>query len=358
MKLGARIVKTGIAITLALWISSILNLPSPAFAGISAIFAIQPTIYRSYLSMIEQIQANFIGAAFAIGFGLVFGSHPFIIGLTVVIVIMINLRLKIENTISVSLVTVVAIMESKGDHFLQFALMRFGTVMLGVLAAFVVNLVFLPPKYEKKVYSRIVANTEEILKWIRLNLRKAAEHSALKEDIDKLKEKMFKLDQLYLLYKEERTYFRRNVVAKSRKLVLFRQMLVSTNKALETLKNLHKVENELPHTPEEFRQELETELDYLLNFHERIHLKLTGKIRVQTSESLNTEMDHNKENLMVRFMEYQNKCENKSCSYHLLPLIASILDYSEQLEHLDTLITSYQSHHKEDSGIELSSEHE
>ncbi|MCD7036397.1 aromatic acid exporter family protein [Metabacillus sp. GX 13764] len=358
MKLGARIIKTGIAMTLALWIAGILNLPSPAFAGISAIFAIQPTIYRSYLSMIEQIQANIIGAAFAIAFGLVFGPHPFIIGLTVVIVIMINLRLKIENTIAVSLVTVVAIMESQGDHFLQFALMRFGTVMLGVAAAFLVNLIFLPPKYEKKVYSRIVANSEEILKWIRLSLRQASEHTALKEDIDKLKDKMIKLDQLYLLYKEERTYFRQNVVAKSRKLVLFRQMLLVTNKALSILRNLHRVENELPHTTEKFREQLEIELDYLLNFHERIHLKLTGKIKAQSSDLLYEELSRNKKNLMTSLTEYQNTCKDHNCFYHIIPLVGSILDYSEQLEHLDTLITSYQSHHKEDSEIELSSDPE
>ncbi|MGQ0437482.1 aromatic acid exporter family protein, partial [Bacillus sp. B-TM1] len=43
MKLGARILKTGIAITLALFACILLQLPSPVFAGISAIFAVQPS---------------------------------------------------------------------------------------------------------------------------------------------------------------------------------------------------------------------------------------------------------------------------------------------------------------------------
>ena len=47
MKLGARILKTGIAIVLALLIAQLIGLPSPVFAGIAAIFAVQPTIYRS-----------------------------------------------------------------------------------------------------------------------------------------------------------------------------------------------------------------------------------------------------------------------------------------------------------------------
>ncbi|MFP9216787.1 aromatic acid exporter family protein, partial [Enterococcus faecalis] len=78
-------------------------------------------------------------------FGLIFGPSPIMIGLTAVIVITIMLKLKIEHTISIALVTVIAILESAGDDFLMFALIRTSTVILGVLSSFIVNLVFLPP---------------------------------------------------------------------------------------------------------------------------------------------------------------------------------------------------------------------
>lgn len=71
MKLGARIFKTGIAITLALYLASWIGLPAPIFAGIAAIFAIQPSIYRSFLIIIDQVQANIIGAVIATVFGLI-----------------------------------------------------------------------------------------------------------------------------------------------------------------------------------------------------------------------------------------------------------------------------------------------
>lgn len=51
-------------------------------------------------------------------------------------VIAINLKLKIEHTIPIALVTVIAILESAGDHFLSFALIRTATVVLGVLSSF------------------------------------------------------------------------------------------------------------------------------------------------------------------------------------------------------------------------------
>ncbi|MBM7605093.1 uncharacterized membrane protein YgaE (UPF0421/DUF939 family) [Metabacillus crassostreae] len=355
MKLGARILKTGIAITLALFLAGILQLPSAAFAGISAIFAIQPTIYRSYLSIIEQVQANVIGAALAIGFGLIFGSHPFVIGLTAIIVIAINIKLKAESTIPVALVTVIAILESPGDNFIEIALIRFFTVLLGVLAAFIVNMVFLPPKYETKLYNRVSVNTEEIIKWIRVNLRQASEHNVLKEDIEKLKEQMIKLDQLYLNYKEERNYFKRESYAKSRKLVLFRQMIVTSNRSLDTLKKLHRLENDLHHMPEEFQKVLKDELDYLLYFHEESLLRFIGKTKIQPSQELTEEGRFNKKQLTKVFMEFHQN-HDPTDFYHLLPLVATIIDYSEQLEHLDTLICSFQNYHKEDNEIKLSTE--
>ncbi len=146
MKLGARILKTGIALILSLLVAQSLGLPSPVFAGIAAIFAVQPTIYRSYLSIIEQVQGNTMGALLAVIFVLLFGNNVFIIGLAAIILIAIHLKLKLENAVGLSLVTLIAIMETPGDTFIQFALIRFSTIMLGVLSAFIVNLVFTATK--------------------------------------------------------------------------------------------------------------------------------------------------------------------------------------------------------------------
>ena len=142
MKLGARILKTGIAIILALYLAELLNSPAPVLSGIAAIFAIQPTIYRSYQSVLEQIQGNIIGAIVAIIAVLLFGNNYFIVGLAVMIVITINIKLKMENTIILSIVTVIAIMEAQTGSFLTFALIRFLSVLLGILSSFMVNLLF------------------------------------------------------------------------------------------------------------------------------------------------------------------------------------------------------------------------
>jgi len=351
MKLGARILKTGIAITLALFLASFLNLPSPVFAGISAVFAIQPSIYRSYLSVVEQIQGNIIGAIIAILFYHIFGHDPFIIGLAVIIVIGINLKLKIENTISLSIVTVIAIMETPSEQFIEFSLLRFATIMLGILSAFLVNLIFLPPKYENKLYDKIVENSEEVFKWIRLNTRHASEYNILKADIEAIKENIIKIDQTYLLFKEERNYLKNNKVTKSRKLVLYRSMIVSLNRAFETLKKLHRFENELKQMPVDFQQIFIKEIDDLIHYHEQCLLRFAGKIKTvhHTHDELKSDLDFDKKKVIDQFLQQKETIDEENW-HQVLSLVSSIIDYYEQLEHLSRLIVSHQTFHESKDG--------
>ena len=235
MKFGARIIKTGIAIVLALYLAQLLNLPAPVFAGISAIFAIQPTIYRSFKTVMEQIQGNIIGAIVAVLFVLLFGNNFFLVGLAVVVVITINLKLKMENTIVLTVVTVIAIMENQQGNFLEFASFRFLSILLGILSSFIVNLVFIPPKYEAKVYSQISSTTEDILKWIRISTRHASEHTLLKKDISRIKDDLINMEQLFSMFKEERKYKKENISI-SRKLVVYRQHHHHNKKSLRNIK--------------------------------------------------------------------------------------------------------------------------
>ena len=56
---------------------------------------------------------------------------------------------------------------------------------------------------------RISNSTTEITKWIRLTIRGASEHTLLKNDIEILKDSLIKIDQLYIMFKEERNFFKR-----------------------------------------------------------------------------------------------------------------------------------------------------
>ncbi|SFB10069.1 MULTISPECIES: aromatic acid exporter family protein [unclassified Bacillus (in: firmicutes)] len=354
MKLGARILKTGIAIILSLFLAQIVDSPAPLFAGIAAIFAVQPTIYRSFLSIMEQLQGNLVGALVAIIFVLILGNNIIIVGLAAIIVIIINLKLKIDNTIALSLVTLIAIMENTGENFIEFAFIRFSTIMLGVFSAFIVNLVFLPPKYENKLYFKISNTVEELIKWIRLSTRHSAEHTLLKQDIERLRTNLLNIEQLYIMYQEERNYFKKNDLVKSRKLVVFRQMVSVTKKGLETLKRLHRFENELQQMPEHFQQSIQEQLDCLIYHHEELMLRFIGKLR-QPDPNDDPTVCLNKKDLFSLFLAQSTDMANKDDSklYHSMQIVSAILDYGEQVEHLETLITSFQSYHQDENELKI-----
>ncbi|MBM6616444.1 FUSC family protein [Bacillus suaedaesalsae] len=350
MKIGARILKTGIAIALSLYIATLLELPSPAFAGIAAAFAVQPSIYRSYQTLIEQIQANMIGAVFALAFVFLFSSNPLIIGFTVMLVIGITIKLKFESAIPLALVTVIAIMETPSDESIEFSLIRFGSIVLGVLSAFLVNLIFLPPKYETKLYYKIVDTTEEIIKWIRINTRNAAGHIELKEEIEKMKDNLTKLEDLFSFYKEEHNRFSKKSqqFGKTRKTVLFRQMILTTNQAHDTLRRLHRVDNEIGLMPEDFQNLLRMELDTLSSAHEQLLLQFVGKIKSHIP--IMEEKEHMQQSVLLHEYLKLYEIQDEQLQIHvaeLFPLVSMVLEYYSQLAHLEKLLDSFQTYHSD-----------
>lgn len=362
MKLGARVLKTGVAIVFALFLAELLHLPNPMFAGIAAIFAIQPSLYRSFQTILEQIQGNVIGAAVAITFTLIFGHHIVAVGIAAIVVIAIMLKLRLEKALSLALVTLIVIMEIQHEDFLQFALIRFASIMVGVLAAFIINIIFVPPKYEVKLFKKINTLQDDIIRWTRLAARSASEHTSTKMALKKLKSRFKEIDSMLTLYKEERGFLnRKQRNAKSRKLVVYRHMILTTKKSLELLARLHKHENEVTHLPDQFRLMIQERLDFLLTYHEQLLLKFTGKLKSDHSGLKHTEEYLNRTQVMDIFIEQimvakQEEGDEEFSSYHLLYILSRILDYEENLEHLDRLIVSYRKFHGEEKNINLEEE--
>lgn len=347
MKFGARIFKTGIAVTLALYIATLLNLEPVTFAAVAAVFAVQPSVYRSFRTILDQFQANIIGAIIAIVFTIAFGNEPFVIGLGAILVIAISIKLKMEKTIPLAVVTLIIIMEaSTQGNFLLFALSRLGIIMIGVLSSFIVNLLFLPPKHETKLLQKISANTDYIIQWLRLIIRHDAEHMALKDDIQKINEEIIDINNFYKLYKEERNYFKKNEYTKGRKLVVFRQMITTSEKARALLKNLHFHEQSILDLPEEMKELLREQIDYLTQFHDRTLLKYSGKVRHESSEEFLKEIDQGEKALTEQLIVYSEKKRlNQEDWTELFQTIGLIIDYKDQLQHLDLLIDSFYTYH-------------
>jgi len=357
MQLGARIFKTGIAISLALFLADLLELPIPFMAGIAAIFAIQPSIYRSYLTVLDQIYGNLIGAVIGIIFVLTLGTNYLTVGLAAVLAIIIMLKLRLNNPVPLTLVTIIVIMESQQEAFLEFAGLRFLTIVLGILSSFIVNIIFLPPKYEARLFTSIHEVSEEAIRWIRISIRHVSDHTSVKNDIDRLTEKLEKVDQWYSFYKDERSYTKKQQFAKARKLVLYRQMIATTRKSLDLLKRLHRFENELSELPEQFHMMLQDHLESLTSYHDQLYMKYIGKLRPEHSETSAEHAVLKRNEVLAIFVKEislaQEEAGDDLSIYHLMHVLSALLDYEEQLEHLDLLIISYYNYHAEEVGSDI-----
>lgn len=357
MKFGARILKTGIAITLALFIAELCNSPSPSLAGISAVFAIQPSIYRSYRTILERAQGNIIGAIIAIIFGLYIGNDFILIGVASIICVALLMQLRLENTIGLAVVTLIIVMDSPGNDFLEIALIRFGTIMLGLLAAFIVNLFFIPPKYEVSLFQLIYNTNSEIVRWIKLNLRHAADFSLLKKDMEWMQKQLNQTRNLYGFYREERTFLKKNAVSKGRKIAVYRQMLLCSQKGFELLKIQHRYENDYLQLPPDKQELIRQHIDYLTDKHEQLLLTYIDKVSIDLDyvESHLAQDPQDLMQLFLREMEETEKDEYEEMmdKYHLMRIIASIFAYQETVDYLEKLIHSFKLRHTEANQIDI-----
>lgn len=238
MKIGARVIKTGLAVMVALYVSMVLGFHPPVFAAIAAVISIQPSVYRSITTFIEQIKANIIGAVIAVLMGLLFGTSPLIVGLTVIVVIFVNLLLKYEKSISISVLTSIAIMESANGHFIEYSLQRFTLIIIGMLAATVINALFMPPKHEGKI-SELIGKTNAQLTLLLID-RSSSTYIVQKEDINR---NIKMLEDLFEVYREE-VFFRRYPFQKKRELITYKRMISLFKKELKLLRQMKRIKDE------------------------------------------------------------------------------------------------------------------
>ena len=67
------------------------------------------------------------------------------------------------------------------------------------------------------------------------------------------------------------------------------------------------------------------------------------------------EVETGKQELIDIFMEYQNKDDEEAYKtwLHLFPLISAIINYSEEVEHLDLLVDSFYTYHKPEAELKI-----
>ena len=146
-KVGMRTIKTAFAVSLTIFISNILKLKSPFFAGISAIIAMQTSVSQSLRAGKDRMYGTILGALVALIFSLFHLENTFFIGIAIVIIIYICNLFGWEKTIQLSTMVFLSIILNYDEGSrVSYALHRTLDTFIGLIIGTLVNYFIVPPR--------------------------------------------------------------------------------------------------------------------------------------------------------------------------------------------------------------------
>lgn len=150
--IGHRVLKTGLAVTLSVWLIRLAGQPYEVFAAVSAVSAIAPSRRQSWRAASAALLANLLGAAIGTLALVAAGPHPLTIGAAVIVLIQLCLKLGLQAAVSSALVVSLFIMGPHRDPLLVYTLWRTAAIGIGFAVGLLVNRLVLPRNHEPDVY--------------------------------------------------------------------------------------------------------------------------------------------------------------------------------------------------------------
>lgn len=157
MKIGARTLKTGIAVAISIYVCMLLNIEPYLFAAASAVVSMQQSIGKSLTNAIEQIIANLMAVIVGLVLGLTVPLPYLSMGLATIIIILLCTKVtKTPKQIVIGVITAIFILASPQDQFIDHALIRSAAVLIGLIIANIINLTIAPPQHQKYLVDKLI----------------------------------------------------------------------------------------------------------------------------------------------------------------------------------------------------------
>jgi uncharacterized membrane protein YgaE (UPF0421/DUF939 family) len=200
MRIGARVIKTGIAVAITMYICKLLGLEPAFFGAVSAVINIQPSIFLTLRAARDQIFVHIIGVVAGFFFGYFLGVNPFSAGFIVILLIPIYIKLKLHSGITMGIVAALFVLSSSTEEFMIHALARSGVIFVGLGSAMLVNVLLWPPRYTKLLKEKLSQSNEAAV----LYFCRAVQDYVGLDDSQELYVHMEQKKRVYKLNKEAR----------------------------------------------------------------------------------------------------------------------------------------------------------
>lgn len=163
MKIGARIIKTGIAVTATMFILKTIQLEPAFFGAVSAVINIQPSIFLTLKTARDQLLSHLLAVISAIAMGYLVGANAITMGILTIFLILLYIKLDLKSSISMGIVAGVFILSSSQEQFLPHALSRTGVVFTGLFTAMLINVLLWPPRHKEQLKKKLEECNTEVL---------------------------------------------------------------------------------------------------------------------------------------------------------------------------------------------------
>ncbi len=336
---GPRIFKTGIAVIIAIYVCGFFGFETIVFAAVAAILTVQPSLYRTWKQLPDQLITNTVGASISVFFIYFFGENPVTIGLVIMIMISLSLKLKMDSTIPLTLVTVAAIMTSGAGEDMYFALERFLVILIGTISAILVNLVVFPPKYKKSFSDNIHSTFQDMSLLLRTAISNELTEDSYQVLSRNFKKELENLVEQFKLFDEERIKLGKSPAKQlnDREIIVFRQMLKTLEQGDQLLEKIedHYFQSK---SAKNINQLYDQYLEELIKYHEYLFLKYQGKIK---------EFQHSDADVLNRRNEFYESVlslpkEDREKNMRLMIVASALFDYTFYLHRLDQLLNQSQ----------------
>ncbi|UUX34145.1 FUSC family protein [Fundicoccus culcitae] len=365
VKIGPRIIKTGLAVSISILLATYL-LPNSTggLAGIAATLSTMPSVRKSYETLISRTTSFAIGGIISIIMIYIFDYTPIppyiSVGIATVLTIAVLTAINLNDMIGLAVVTVIVIMLSDDPNYVGVAINRVLETLIGVVVSFIINWLVYPPRYDSNFYQTLEYLTSETLVLIRATLRKNTDYSYMHRDIRWSRGQIIRLSSLYDLISNELVLTKKNRYKLAKKLVVYRHLRNTIEVTVDLSEVLHKNDYLYNNFPDEMRIMIRERIEILLTAHEQIMMKLSGKIAPENVNFMHITPEYRKKYVNKFFDEVWFNLDGKDehADYFdtngIIHIMSAIYKYEEALHKLNKIVRIYKQDVK---GYDVSYDH-
>lgn len=348
MKIGARVLKTGLSITLSI-IFSMWLIPdnSASLAAIAAVSTTAPSVKKSMDMFIRRLGANTIGGIVAVLMAYTIGTHPVATGLACIILIALLNYLKWGDVLTLAVITCAAVMVmgNHNDSILPIATYRVLETFIGVTVSFGINSLVYPPRYDQKFYDSLTILANEIIILLRASLRSNISFSIMHKDIVWARKEMQNVQSLFGLIKNEIIFTKKERMVIARRLVIYRHMIRATQASIELLASIHNNEHIFATFPHNLRLMIRERVEILLAANEQILMKFSGRVSAEHVNFMTVPPQYREEYVQNFFNQALVVLDSDELvdeeMYGIIHIMSSIYSYEEAIYKLNNIISIY-----------------